>query len=159
MEIRQDTQAVIQQQLAEVGTRVEISSYDDTLYFAGYGEGPAASGDLDIMEWSDGPLFPDPEIYYWKCDQIPTDENPVGENWFFLCDKELDRLITLQATQIDLNERQQTISQINQIFHDQVYWLGLWQDPDNWAVGPRLLNVKFSAVTPFYNVNEWTIAP
>jgi peptide/nickel transport system substrate-binding protein len=159
MEIRQDTQAVIQQQLAEVGIRVEISSYDDTLYFAGYGEGPAASGDLDIMEWSDGPLFPDPEIYYWKCDQIPTDESPVGENWFFLCDEELDRLITLQATQVDVNERQQTISQINQIFHDQVYWLGLWQDPDNWAVGSRLLNVKFSAVTPFYNISEWTIAP
>ena len=54
-------------------------------------------------------------------------------------------------------ERQKTISQINQIFYDKVYWLGLWQDPDVWAVGPRLTGVKFSGVTPFYNITEWDI--
>jgi ABC-type transport system substrate-binding protein len=111
------------------------------------------------MEWSDGPGFPDPDIYYWLCSEIPSDEYPSGTNWFFLCDEELDRLIQLQATQVNVDERQQTISQINQIFHDKVYWLGLWQDPDVWAVGPRLQNVKFSGVTPFYNVTEWVLTP
>jgi peptide/nickel transport system substrate-binding protein len=159
-EVRQNAQAVFQQQLAAVGIKVETASYESDLYFSSYGDGgPAATGQIDIMEWSDAPMFPDPDVYYWLCSEIPSDNYPAGGNWFFLCDKDLDALIQLQATQIDVNARQQTISQINQIFHDKVYWLGIWQDPDIWAVGPRLQNVKFSGVTPFYNVTEWTLTP
>lgn len=156
-EVRQDAQAVFQQQLAQVGIKVELSSYDADVYFAGYGDGPAASGKIDIMEWSDGPIWPDADIYYWLCSEIPSDEYPDGTNWFFLCDEELDSLIQLQATQVNVNERQQTISKINQIFYDKIYWLGLWQDPDVWAIGARMENVKFSGVTPFFNITSWNI--
>lgn len=158
-EIRQDAQAVIQQQLAQVGIKVELSSYEDDVFFAGFGDGPAASGDVDIQEWSDGPVFPDAEIYYWLCSEIPTADYPVGTNWFFICDEELDRLITLQSTQVDINERQKTISQINQLFFDKVYWIGLWQDPDVWAVSQRLQNVKISGVTPFFSLSQWDKTP
>ncbi|HEX7619851.1 MAG TPA: peptide ABC transporter substrate-binding protein [Anaerolineales bacterium] len=159
-EDRQDVQAVMQQDLADVGIKLDVNPVDDTLFFSSYADnGPAARGKYDIQEWSDGPLFPDPDIYYWKCDQIPTDENPTGENWFYLCDKELDRLITLQSTQIDPVARQATISQINQLFYDKVYIIGMWQDPDVYAVGSRLQNVKFSGVTMFYNIAEWDLVP
>ena len=158
-EVRQEFQAVAQQQLADVGIKLEILNYDSDLFFSSYADqGPTYSGELDLQEWSDSPSgFPDPDIYYWLCSEIPTAENPSGSNSFFLCDEELDALIQLQSTQLDPVERQKTISQINQIFYDKVYWLGLWQDPDVWAVGPRLTGVKFSGVTPFYNITEWDI--
>jgi len=157
-EIRQDTQAVMQQQLAAVGIKLNVNPVDDTLYFASYADnGPAARGEYDIQEWSDGPLLPDPDLYYWLCDQIPTDENPTGENWFYICDEELDRLIQLQSTQVDAAERQKTISQINQLFYDKVYVIGLWQDPDVYAVSSRLKNVKFSGATMFFNIAEWDL--
>lgn len=156
-EIRQNAQAVIQQQLAEIGIAIEILSYDADIYFSSYGDGPAASGELDIMEWSDGPIFPDADVYYWLCDEIPSDDYPDGTNWFFLCDPELDELVLAQSTQVDAAERQQSISRINQIFHNQVYWLGLWQDPDVWAVGSRVQNFKFSGVTPLYTIVEWDL--
>jgi len=157
-EIRQDAQAVMQQQLADVGIKLNVNPVDDTLYFASYADsGPAAKGEYDIQEWSDGPLFPDPDLYYWLCDQIPTDENPTGENWFYICDEELDSLIQLQSTQVDAAERQKTLSQINQLFYDKVYLIGLWQDPDVYAVGSRLKNVKFSGVTMFFNIAEWDL--
>lgn len=156
--IRQDVQAVIQQQLAKVGIHVDISSYEDNTYFANYGTSPAANGQIDIMEWSDGPSnFPDPDIYYWLCSEIPSDAYPAGTNWFFTCDPQLDKLITLQSSQVDAVQRQKTISQINQLFYNQVYWLGLWQDPDVWAIGKRLTDVKFSGVTPFFNIVEWDL--
>lgn len=158
-EIRQDAQAVMQQQLAAVGIKLNVFPVDDTLYFASYADnGPAARGEYDIQEWSDGPLFPDPDLYYWLCDQIPTDENPTGENWFYICDEELDSLIKLQSTQVNAVERQQTISKINQLFYDKVYIIGLWQDPDVYAVASRLQNVKFSGVTMFFNIAEWDLA-
>ena len=158
-EIRQDTQAVAQQQLAEVGVKLELSSVDSDLYFANYGEGPAANGEFDIMQWSDGPIFPDADIYYWLCSEIPSDEYPTGSNWFFICDEELDSLIQLQSTQVNPEERQASISKINQIFYDKVYWVGLWQDPDVWALGKRIGDVKLSGVTPFYDIVNWDIQP
>ena len=158
-EVRQELQAVAQQQLAEVGIKLEILNYDSDVFWGGYDEGgPTYTGELDIQEWSDAPSgFPDPDVYYWLCSEIPTAESPTGANSFFLCDEELDALMQLQATQLDPAERQKSISQINQIFHDKVYWVGAWQDPDLWAVGPRLTGVKFSGVSPFFNVAEWDI--
>jgi peptide/nickel transport system substrate-binding protein len=160
-EIRQDTQALAQQQLAQVGIKLELLTYEPDVFFAGYTEdGPAATGEIDIMEWSDGPTgFPDPDVYYWLCSEIPSDENPKGTNWFYLCDPELDELIQLQARQVNAEERQKTISKINQLIHDKVYWIGLWQDPDIWALRPQLQNVTLSGVTPFSRITEWDILP
>jgi len=157
-EVRQELQAVAQQQLAEVGIKLEISNYDSDIFFGTYADGaPVYNGELDIQEWSDTPAFPDPDIYYWLCSNIPSADNPSGTNSFYICDKDLDALIQLQATQLDPAERQKTISQINQMFHDKVYWIGAWQDPDVWGVGSRLSGVKFSGVSPFFNIAEWDI--
>ena len=160
-EVRKDTQAVFQQQLATVGIKVELYNYEADLFFDTYGNGgPAATGQLDITEWSDLPAaFPDPDTAYWLCAEIPSDESPQGVNWEYICDQQLDDLFALQATQVDITERIETFHQISRIIYEQVYWLGIWQDPDIWAVGPRLVNVKLSGVTFFSNVTEWDLQP
>lgn len=156
-EIRQDIQAVAQQQLREVGIDLQISSQDDDIYFGSYADNaPAAVGDLDIMEWSDAPYFPDPDTDYWLCDQIPNDENPWGYNYFF-CDEQLDQLFRDQRLAMDTEERASILHQIGQLMHDQVYWLGLYTDPDTWIVSARVTGIKFSGATPFYNVMEWDL--
>jgi ABC-type transport system substrate-binding protein len=110
------------------------------------------------MQWSDLPgAFPDPDSAYWRCSEIPSDESPQGVNWEFICDQKLDDLFALESTQVDTAARMQTFHQISKIIYDQVYWLGIWQDPDIWAVGSRLVNVKLSGVTPFFNVTAWDI--
>jgi peptide/nickel transport system substrate-binding protein len=158
-EIRKDTQAVFQQAMQAIGIKVNLLNYDSDLFFAGYGEGgPAAKGDLDIFEYSSTPNFPDPDVSEWRCDQIPTDEAPDGTNWMANCDTELDQLFKDQATQVDFSQRQQTFYKITKLIYDKVYWLGYWWDPDIWAVGPKLQNVKISGATPFYNIMEWDLA-
>jgi peptide/nickel transport system substrate-binding protein len=156
-EIRQDAQAVIQQQLRDVGIEVEIPSYDADLYFANFADGsPCALGENDMMEWSDSTMFPDPDHYYWFCSELPNEESPWGANYFG-CDEELDALFYEQLTLIDREERAAVVHEITKIIHDKVYWLGLWDDPDYWIVSPRLTGVKFSGVTPFYNIMEWDV--
>jgi ABC-type transport system substrate-binding protein len=49
------------------------------------------------------------------------------------------------------------IRDISKYMHDNVYWLGMWDDPDYWIVGSRLEGVKFSGVTPFFNIMEWDV--
>ena len=64
---------------------------------------------------------------------------------------------TSSLTQTDFAERQQTFHEITRYMFDNLIWLGLWQDPDLWAVSNRLQNVEISGASPFYNVAEWDI--
>ncbi len=157
-EIRQDTQAVAQQQLREIGIALEIISFPSDVYFAGYADGgPCATGLLDICQSSNTTSYPDPNTSRFLCNQVPNDESPDGNNDQGLCDPELDALFELQATQIDFAERQATFHEIGQLMFDEVYWLGVWRDPDLWALSDNLQNVKLSGATPFFNIAEWDI--
>jgi len=159
-EVRMDTQAVAQQQLAEIGVKVELLNYDSDIYFSGYGEGgPAATGQLDIFEYSTTTNYPDPDVAEWLCREIPSDESPDGVNWQALCDEELDSLFQLQSTQVDFAERQQTFYKITKLIFDKAYLIGIWQDPDLFGVSGRLSNVKISGATPFFNIMEWDLVP
>jgi len=103
-EIRKDTQAVIQQQLAAVGIKVELLNYDSDTYFNSYGAGgPAATFQLDMYEYSTSPNFPDPDTGEWLCNNIPSDELPSGNNWAGLCDPTLDQLFQDEMVQVDFN--------------------------------------------------------
>jgi len=158
-EIRRDVQAVAQQQLAQVGIKLELANADSDIFFGSYGEGgPCATGQYDIFEYSTVTNYPDPETADWLCSEIPSDENPSGVNWQAVCDEELDGLFKLQATQVDPAERQQTFHKITRLIYEKVYWLGVWEDPDIWAVGPRLKNVRLSGATPFFNIVEWDLS-
>lgn len=158
-EVRQSTQAIVQQMLAEVGVGTELFNYDSDIFFASYGDqGPSYTGELDIMEWSDVyTSFPDPDIAYWLCSEIPSDESPQGINSQFICDEELDALFQQQTTQVDMQQRIATFHQISKIMYDQVYFASIWQDPDIWAIGARLANVTLSGATPLYSIGTWDL--
>lgn len=157
-EIRQDAQAVAQQQLAEIGIGLEIVNYDADIFFAGIAEGgPAAMGEMDIFQWSDAPFYPDPDHYYWLCSEIPTEDYQDGGNWQRICDEELDALFQEQSTQTDVEERTETFHQITRLMFDQAYWIGLWKDPDIWAISERLAAGPMSGPSPFYSIVEWDI--
>ncbi len=159
-EVRQAVQQSAQAQLAEVGIKLELYNYDSGTFFQGYNEGgPAATGQLDIFEYAPRTRnYPDPGTNDFLCSQVPS-QNELGENWSWICDEELDKLLQLQATQIDFAQRQATLRQVSQRIHQQVYFIGLWTDPDLWAAAPRLQNVRLSGVTPFYNIYEWQVNP
>jgi peptide/nickel transport system substrate-binding protein len=155
-QVRQETQAIAQQQLGEIGVGLELYNVDFDLFFAV--DGPAAGGEYDIMEWSDTTDFPDPNISYWLISEIPTPDYPVGLNWQRIEDPELDALFQLQATQVNPEERIATYHEISRIIYEQVYWLGIWQDPDTWGISERITGAKISGATPFFNIAEWDIA-
>jgi ABC-type transport system substrate-binding protein len=134
-------------------------TYASDVFFAGYADGgPMATGQLDIGQWSTVASFPDPDSSDFLCSEIPSDESPGGTNWSALCDEALDALFQTQAAQVDSAARQQTFHQITRHIFDNVYWLGVWQDPDVWAVSSKLTNVTLSGATPFSKIGEWDMA-
>jgi peptide/nickel transport system substrate-binding protein len=157
-EIRQDIQAVAQQQLKQVGIDVQLMNQEYDIFFGSFTDGAAcAVGSVDIMEWSDCTgSFPDPDHYYWLCSEMPSADSPWGANYFG-CDEYLDGLFQQQATTIDAEARKAIIQEITKYIHDQVYWYGLYDDPDYWVLGPRLTGYKFSGISPFYSILEWDV--
>ena len=93
--------------------------------------------------------FPDPDIAEWLCKEIPSADSPTGTNWSAICDKDLDKLFQDQTTQVDFATRQKTFYAITKLIFDKAYWIGIWQDPDQWGVNNKLKNVKISGATPF----------
>ena len=158
-EERQNYQAVAQQQLLDVGIDLQIYSYDADILFGSYSDGgPAAIGDLDIMQWSDAPYFPDPDTEYWLCSELATDEYPWGYN-YYICDETLDALFQEQVVTVDADARMEIFHEITKYMHDNIYYLGIWDDPDVWILSPDISGYKFSGITPFFNIAEWDIVP
>jgi peptide/nickel transport system substrate-binding protein len=157
-ELRHSAQVFFQQQMAAIGVQITLQGFADDRFFAGFADGgPVATGQLDLFEYSSAPRFPDPDTDEWLCAEIPSTEHVAGRNWAALCDPTLDALLKAQSSQMDPVKRQSTFQEITRYIYEHVYWLGLWQDPDLWAVGPRLQNVHISAATPFFNAREWEI--
>jgi peptide/nickel transport system substrate-binding protein len=155
-EIRKEIQAVFQQQLLEVGIGTELINAEN--FFDGYAEGgPAATGELDLMEYSTVAEYPDPHTSEWMCSNIPTDETPDGGNWMAVCDTDLEALFDKESSQVDAAAREATFHEISRLIFDQAYWIGIYWDPDIWAINSRMVNVKVSGATPFYNIMEWDI--
>jgi len=157
-EVREQTQVVAQQYLADVGIGIEIQNGSYDVFWNSYGEdGPIATGQFDIAQWSDNPDFPDPNEDQWLCSQIPSDESPDGNNWYGICDEELDALVQAQAVEVDPDRRIELFHEIGRTINEKVYWIGVWHDNDVWTVNRRTSNIKLSGATPFWNCFEWDV--
>lgn len=158
-QIRQDMQALAQQWFGEIGVGVIIQNYESNVFFNGYAEGgPVATGDYDVATWSSNPNFPDPDTVRFQCDQVPSDENPAGDNWNYFCDPELDKLFEQQRVTTDYDQRVEVFHQIDQMLYDQYVWVNTWYDADLWGVGPKLQNVRLNGITPFFDVVNWDVS-
>ncbi|GAB4570065.1 MAG: peptide ABC transporter substrate-binding protein [Anaerolineae bacterium] len=159
-QVRMDTQVVVQQALADVGVGVTLENPSYDIFWNSYGSGgPIATGQYDIGQWSSSPdAFPDPDTASFKCNEIPSPEKPEGNNWNYYCNPDLDALFEEQARTTDLNARIAIWHQITEIMSEDLIWMGMWTDPDNFPVSNRMVNVKVNGSTPFWNAYAWDIA-
>ena len=159
-ELRKNVQAVVAQQWEAVGIKADLRNVEADQFFAGYADqGPVAIGDFDVAEWSDLPTsFPDPDASEkWRCADIPTDENPTGQNQGGYCNPEFDALLEQQSGITDADARIAVYEQIQQMMYDDVAYIGLWLDPDLWSINQRVEGVSIGGVNPFWNVTTWNL--
>lgn len=159
-QLRKDVQAVVAQMWSKVGIGADLVNYSSDVFFNTFGSnGPLYTGESDIAEYSDGPAFPDPDVAYWLCSEIPSAENPEGTNGQHYCSNDLDALFAQQVTTADLEARKAIFAKIQKIMYDEVVYIGMWRDPDVWSINKRLTGVRFSGASPFWNVTDWTVSP
>lgn len=158
-QIRRDIQALAQQQWGEIGIDVLLENYESDIFFNGYADGgPIASGEYDIAQWSSSPAtFPDPDSQRFECDQIPTAENPVGDNWSYHCNEALDALFKEQRITTDYDARVALWHQITEMLYNDTIWVGVWFDADVWWSGAGLVATNINGVSPFNDIVNWDL--
>ncbi|MHA1944254.1 MAG: ABC transporter substrate-binding protein, partial [Candidatus Thorarchaeota archaeon] len=159
-ELREATQVVVQQMLADIGVAIEINNYSYDVIWNSFGDGgPIALGEYDIAEWSTiAGDFPDPNDPGWLCDEIPSEDYPAGGNWQGVCIEELNDLLLEQAVTSDTETRIAMFHRIVEIMHDEMFYMGVRNDPDMWALNDRVKNVRFAVGDfPFWNSYEWDV--
>ena len=156
-ETNRNVQAVVQQQLAQVGIGVELVNMPSDQLFD-LDNGPLTTGDFDLIMFGDGPSYPDPYIPYFLCSEVVSPDNPYGWNASGFCDEELDALFVASQSAIDTAERTSIFQRITSIFQAQVYWIGISEDPASYLVSPRVAGFRLGGASPFWNASEWGLA-
>ena len=157
--IRQATQALVQEQLAEIGIDVLIERVRTEDFFSA---DPAQTRSInhfyaDMQEYAIGNDIPDPIIYmgWWTCDNIAA----LANNWqkpnnARYCEPEYDKLWEAARKERELDKRNELFRQMERKLADDVAVLPIVHRALSNAVSDRITGYAF---TP-WDASTWDIA-
>ena len=161
-QVRDQTEQLLQQQLAAVGIELVINNVPAATLFGSWEEnGKLKRGDFDIVEDTWGADL-DPDAFVsqlFASDQIPTEENG-GEGWNFfrLQDPELDALIEEARSTLDQEERRATYAEVAQRIVDSLVYIPLYKRA---LINAFRTEVEGEAPNPWdeftWNIQDWSL--
>jgi peptide/nickel transport system substrate-binding protein len=160
-QLREQTQLVIQQNLADVGIEVHINNLPASIFFGlGDKSGPPNKGNFDIAMYTNGP-DPDPQAYMtsWSCDAIATKANNYGGNfnWSRYCNQQYNALLAQAGSTIDRTKRKAIYQQMAELLDRDKPNIFLF---NRLAIHAASTNVSGLAFNPWtdltWNVEDWT---
>ncbi|HEY9878877.1 MAG TPA: peptide ABC transporter substrate-binding protein [Leptolyngbyaceae cyanobacterium] len=157
--LRQKTQEIIKQSLAEVGVGVTLKSIDASVYFSG---DPANSETLerfqaDLQMFATGNTNPDPGAYMktYTCDEITQKANNWSkENYSRYCNPAYDNLWQQSNRELDPEKRRQLFIQMNDLLIKDAAVLPIVHRADVAGVSNQLEGIS---LTP-WDLQTWNIA-
>ena len=162
--VRQRTQTLIKEDLAEVGIDVNIRRVIPEDFFSA---DPKQTRSLnhfyaDMQEYNAGSDTPDPAIYmsWWLCDEIASAENQWQKpNNARYCNEDYDKLWEQASKELDLEKRADLFAQMNTLLWRDVAVIPLVRRPVVNAVSDRLDGVD---ATPWdastWDIGTWQLA-
>lgn len=127
---------ILKDQFEEVGVQVEVTSNEFTVFTEHVLAGDY--GDIILMFGWGQQMDPLQHIYrqFYSPNQPPN-----GYNFVFYTNEEVDALLEVANTTIDVPSRQEAISQIQKILADDLPYVYLFNVPEFWAVRSEVQNV------------------
>ncbi len=106
--LREQTQQVIQEQLASVGIELEIKNSPSAVLLGGWADNaPRARGNFDIGMWTTNAGL-DPQAHlanYFHSNQVPSEQTRGGRNYHRLLDPEIDAALQEAGSTVDEAKR------------------------------------------------------
>lgn len=164
---RNNIQAVVQQQLAEVGIGTVLESYPATEFFGTWANsGINAVGEYDIAQYANNTALTNPAnvtVYEaLNCEQIPSEDNPGGQNFTGMCNEEMDAAANTTLTSLDADERLQAAYRIQEIMRDEAVLINLFPRGDNYAYNASRfaspIRIGSGVGNQWFDIMNWELA-
>ena len=155
--LRENVQIVVQQMLREVGIEVVIDNARTADLFGRWADGGRwARGEYELGGWAHGLRVPDPEVSArYLCDEIASEDNPAGSQWYRYCNPEVDALMRQQSTTIDADERRELILRAQELIHEDAYHVYLYSSPSVYTANQHIHNFQLHPFgVSYWNVHE-----
>jgi peptide/nickel transport system substrate-binding protein len=164
---RQNVQAVVAQQLQEVGIGIVQEAYPATEFFGSWANnGTNASGNYDIGQYANNTALTNPAnvtvIEGLNCEQRVSEANPGGQNYTGFCSEEMDAAAEVTISSLDADERQAAANTIQQIMRDEVPLINLFPRGDNYAYNTSRftgeLTIASGVGNTWFDILNWELA-
>ncbi len=129
---REQKEEILQEQWRKIGVDLKIKNYDSLTLFGSFEEGgilTTGKYDVAIFAWIAG-VDPD-DSSLWSIDQIPSKENPSGQNSYFYRNPKIDRLCKEAVKTMNQEKRKKYYWRIQEILYEDAvtiferYWVDL----------------------------------
>ena len=151
--IREKTAVVIQENLKEIGVKIEI----DSMEYSSVMDQVVANHEFDLyMMGNTLSLDPDPRPM-WHSDAISNEKGVVGYNIVAYYNEETDKLIEKGNATLDQSERKEIYNEFGKILNEDVPEAYLFCQDIERVYNSKLEGYKPSTFNEFYNVHNWVI--
>lgn len=145
---------LIQQEWADIGVEMEILTPEPSVRWAAYNEGgPVRQGAADVQAWGTGfGLDPIPGLnQFYRCDQIPSEENPTFWNITRWCNQDFEDTLDAAESELDFDTRLELLQRVTEIMHEDLVTIPLYQQPRISAINESML----AGFVPAAGENYW----
>jgi peptide/nickel transport system substrate-binding protein len=159
-QLREDMATAFQSDMKNIGIEVTPITNVAGTYFSSYTEsGPLATGDYDMGDYATG-FYPDPypATQDFLCEAVPTKDSPDGQNFYHLCDAQLEQMFADTLKSADPAVRKPIFDQIQKYLYDQYYYIPIYIWSNMSAYTDRLIEGPWGAYsTWFWNTEVWDV--
>ncbi len=135
--IRIDIATAAQADLAKIGVEFTPIHTPAGTFFGQYVDGgPLTTGNYDMGGYTTG-FYPDPYYDGYKCENIPTADNPSGTNWYHLCDPALSDLIESSLATVDPAARKEILDEAQKYIAENYYVIMMYSRANVIGSTPR----------------------
>jgi peptide/nickel transport system substrate-binding protein len=127
---RAEDEVIIQQDLAAVGIKIDITNYPGSTFFGTIlPQGQVSK--YGLGEFEETFTYDGDDASTFSCNQIPTAANSYGTgNYAFYCNPALDKLFVQEESTADPTARQAIFNQIHQIYLTDFPFVTLYEPHD-----------------------------
>ena len=151
--IREKTAVVIQENLKEIGVKIDI----DSMEYSSVMDQVVANHEFDLyMMGNTLSLDPDPRPM-WHSDAISNEKGVVGYNIVAYYNEETDKLIEKGNSTLDQSERKEIYTEFGKILNKDVPEAYLFCQDIERVYNSNLEGYKPSTFNEFYNVHNWEV--
>ncbi|MFN8419329.1 MAG: peptide ABC transporter substrate-binding protein [Anaerolineae bacterium] len=167
---RKDIQALIQQQLAEVGIKVILENYPADQFFGNYtDQGILAAGNYDLGQFANNTVLTNivnvTADQSLGCDQLPglaeTGRNPGGQNHLGYCNPKFDELIETTKSESDPAKAQAAADEAQKLLVDEAPLITLFPRGDIYAYNKDKFvgtpNIGSGVGNQWYDIVNWEV--